>query len=578
MLSFIMLHYEVLPDEAVKINGVPVYTPEELEKVKGKAQWLISSPNMYTIPQPPIGIRHVRARANGKYGLDDRMQHPQVVCKGFEWIGCIPQPCRELQLLWWTPRLEDTKLVTGTWFQTDCRILKEEHVDALRGQATICFEIAFKALERLRSATLLSSMVAHTQQCLERLTYGLPYRDLLLTVGDIQRACLDIRGLSTYIMTFWPRTIPTSMEALKTYDVDGSLMGCFTHSREEAQFLHRIGIPVWWICPNFTVNEFDTRVWISARQPTTTIDHSVVEAEYVEAESGKTVFEDVYVGLPGTDMQRSTLCLGCRVFDVTEASAIAYRKLEQKYRVESSGSGSSIAPQPVYIYSLPDFLKPDPGPSAETIVAAHPSITTTPSTGSSNLPHVALSPSSDPTFSSSSSPSADIPVSRQPPMPAKTNKRPPEIPEWVRALTDIQPLLKPGQRQAPHYAGYQLPEIGIFYNATPENELVYIATWLATRQVHLYNLSNGVQLRTIKRQQWQHYLKAILKSLNPDGGPPGIASSLTLHDATPGHPSSSATLSLPTSSNPPIPSNAGPSKPNKKSKRKSKSGSDRPSK
>ncbi|KAJ2935927.1 hypothetical protein H1R20_g1168, partial [Candolleomyces eurysporus] len=578
MLSFMMLEEEVLPDEAVKLNGSPEYTLEELKKAKGHAQWLISSPNMYSIPQALIGVRHVRARANGKYGLDDRMLHPQVVCKGYEWIGCIPKPCNDLHILRWTPRLEDTTSVTGTWFETDCRIFKEEHVDALRGQATLCFDIAFKTLERQRSATILSSMVAHTQQCLERLTYGLPYRDLLLTVGDIQRACLDIRGLSTYITTFWPRSVPTSMESLKPHCVDTSLMGCFTHSREEAQFLHSIGIPVWWIRPAFSVNQFDTRVWTSARQSTTYIDPSVVKADYIEAESGRKVFTDVYVGLAGTDLQRSTLRLGCRVFDVTEASAIAYQRLEKKYRQSSTEAGSSIPSQPVYIYSLLDFLKPNPGPSAETIAAAHP-LPTTPSPSSSNLPPASLSASSDQSSSSSSNPSADIPVSRHPPMPPKTDTRPPEIPVWRRALTNIQPLLKSGQRQAPHYAGYQLPEIGLFYNATAENELIYIATWLATRQVHLYNLANGVQLGTIKRQQWQHYLKAILKSLNPEGGPSGIANSLTLQDATPGQPSSLSTHSLPTSSShtlPAIPS--GQSKPSTKSKRKSKSGSNRPSK
>ncbi|RXW12570.1 hypothetical protein EST38_g13284 [Candolleomyces aberdarensis] len=580
MLSFMILDNEVLPEEAVKINGSPVYTPEELEKVRPHALWLVTSPNMYSIPQPPIGIRHVRARANGKYGLDDRMQHPQVVCKGYEWIGCIPRPREDLQILRKTPRLEDTKLVTGTWIDTDCRILSAEFVDALRGQATLCFDIAFKTLERQRTATILSSMVAHTQQCLERLTYGLPYRDLILTVGDIQRACLDIRGLSTYITTFWPRSTPTSMEGLKPHNVDTSLIGCFTHSREEAQFLHSIGIPVWWIRPNFTVNQFDTRVWTSARQTTTYIDPSVVKEEYLEAESGRRVFEDVYVGLPGTDLQRSTLRLGCRVFDVTEASAIAYQRLEKKYRTNSSGSSGTIVPQPVYIYSLPDFLKPNPGPSAETIAAAHPPTDAMLSPGSSilsssisNHPPGSLSPSSDlSSFSSSSSPSVDIHVSRQPPMPLKTEKRPPDIPVWRNALTDIQPLLKPGARLAPHYDGYKLPEIGIFYNATAENELIYLATWLATRQVHLYNLSNGVQLGTIKRQQWQNYLKAILKSLNPEGGPPGILDSSALQDPTPAHPSSSSMPSLPSY---PSQATSASHDPNSKRKSKSKSGSER---
>jgi hypothetical protein len=217
----------------------------------------------------------------------------------------------------------------------------------------MCFDITFKALKQQKTMTVLSSLVTHTQQCIKRLTYSFPYHDLLLTVGEIQCACLDIQGLSTYITKFWPRTIPTSLEELKVlHRINTSLMGCFTHSRDEAQFLHSIGIPVWWIRPNFIVNQFDTRVYTSTRRAGTFIDPGVVKEEYIEAGSGKKVFEDVYVGLPGTSMQQSTLQLECCVFNVTKASAIAYQKLEQKYCTNSSGIGSGIAPQPGMISSV----------------------------------------------------------------------------------------------------------------------------------------------------------------------------------------------------------------------------------
>jgi hypothetical protein len=94
------------------------------------------------------------------------------------------------------------------------------------------------------------------------------------------------------------------------------------------------------------MNQHDTRIWVEARQSTLGINPLLVEVKYLEAETGKPVFEDIYVGLLGTDMQQATLYLGCQVFDVTESSTIAYERLKKKYCVEQSGSGSNIASQP----------------------------------------------------------------------------------------------------------------------------------------------------------------------------------------------------------------------------------------
>ncbi|TEB22293.1 hypothetical protein FA13DRAFT_1572683, partial [Coprinellus micaceus] len=73
----------------------------------------------------------------------------------------------------------------------------------------------------------------------------LTHVDILVTVGDFQRSCLNIHGIIGYMVIFYPRSYPLTIEQTTTWPCDNTIMGGFTQSREEAQFLHSISIPVW---------------------------------------------------------------------------------------------------------------------------------------------------------------------------------------------------------------------------------------------------------------------------------------------------------------------------------------------
>ncbi|TEB19809.1 hypothetical protein FA13DRAFT_1646079, partial [Coprinellus micaceus] len=72
-----------------------------------KVHWVITSPNYKGVPKPNLGIRSLFAKSNRCYGLDDRMLHPQLVSKGFEWAVCIPKKTDKFPGLWWRPTEND---------------------------------------------------------------------------------------------------------------------------------------------------------------------------------------------------------------------------------------------------------------------------------------------------------------------------------------------------------------------------------------------------------------------------------------------------------------------------------------
>ncbi|KAJ2917052.1 hypothetical protein MD484_g3367, partial [Candolleomyces efflorescens] len=541
VFSYHVLEAPVRPEESLTIRGTPLFNTVELEKlIKADVVWTITSPNMCFVPRAPYGQREVRARRDGRYGLDDRMLHPQFVCQDFQWISCIPRFTPELWILWWTPTPDDAPLIEGTIILTDVRTLKAEYMAELRQQQSESCEIAFQSLARHPQNTLLSSLATHTQQCLERLTFGLSLHKMRNTIGDLQRSCLDIRGFVTYIDKFYPRHLSNSTQDLsRVHPVDTTIMGGFTHSFSDVQLMHRIGIPVWWIRPSTHFSISDTRVRINGLCKNMVVDERVVIEDFYAPGSDIPAFENIYVGLPGTRLQRQTQRLGCRVVDMVEPTRMAWSTLIKKH----VDTNPTFPTQPVHLFSLPPL-------------ASLPNLPSTSASVAQNRPSQSLPTSSQANDPSSSSSSSDItPLTTFDPIPPRNGVRPPEISIWQAAVMKIKNAKekeeearreesrkkkKQKSKKGSHlnatpapastaassplnpkstlYLGYRVPDPNIIMNAQGNNAVVYMATWLAQRSVHLYNLSGkgALLVKSITRQQWLHHLKGILGSIRPD--------------------------------------------------------------
>ncbi|KAK7025383.1 hypothetical protein VNI00_016019 [Paramarasmius palmivorus] len=62
----------------------------------------ITSPNDFHIPEPPVGsTRDLYRRADGRYGLDDPIQHPQPFNSRSPYLPCIPaRPLNDVYPFW----------------------------------------------------------------------------------------------------------------------------------------------------------------------------------------------------------------------------------------------------------------------------------------------------------------------------------------------------------------------------------------------------------------------------------------------------------------------------------------------
>ena len=105
-LCWDVIDCRVRSGEVISEAGINTYI-EHPDQKDLSHWWVITTPNAGHVPTAPIGIRQLQARADGRFGLDDRTLHPQMYVLGFEYICCIPRKDESRHMLWWTPTLAD---------------------------------------------------------------------------------------------------------------------------------------------------------------------------------------------------------------------------------------------------------------------------------------------------------------------------------------------------------------------------------------------------------------------------------------------------------------------------------------
>ncbi|KAJ2911998.1 hypothetical protein MD484_g8421, partial [Candolleomyces efflorescens] len=468
-LSYYVLDHQLPPSEFL-FEGTKLPS----KYANSPTFWLVTSPNMDFIPEVPAGQRRIRARRDGRFGLDDRTLHPQFMYHGFDYMACIPRRCESLKLLWWTPTTDDAPSVEGNTIAYQIRVLSPLRVRELREIEEECRKRGFGVLASNPSATMLSLLIVHAEQCLQRLeTYGITFQSILETVADFQRTCLDIIALCNYLETFHPRTLPISPEQNKIWPVDTSMMGIFTESLQAAQYFHRMGLPVWLVQPQFAVQPRCMKIYSSARKDMLVRDSSIVLDEFMAAVDIENPYPDLYAGFPSSRMHMSMQRIGCRVADYTEQSR---RFWDKQY------GGSTQPLQQLNVFTLPpETTRPtNPTPLHST---------------SAFISHLS-SPNPDP------DPEAETP---------------PRIPVWAAAVEAIDKSKPPQVSKDSPFWGYRLPPPSLFTkSSTRRGRVIYIATWLATRCVHMANVLDGIFTGPLSTQNWRNFLHTVSTILQPE--------------------------------------------------------------
>jgi hypothetical protein len=284
--------------------------------------FVITSPNAPSVPYIDLHEpTELRARADGRFGLEDCFQRPQIWSNSHPWAPCILRKPRAeelathiLAILWWTPTAKFYELEPGCAFGDLGRLSKKawEPLQQLQMHLT----------KRLQVYLEHNSIdpAAHTYEFSMRSTLlrlrdqPLSFRDTIYQVAEFQRLCLDINAMLDYVTIFHPRLSSHGDQPKPSAELH--IMGAFTNDPEVTSKLHQCGIPVWLV-------RHETQVSTSTRIIAKVTYDVIPSEDEVEQRSWSAVhnqldkpFPTIQIGSGGTARHNASRQMGSAFVDL----------------------------------------------------------------------------------------------------------------------------------------------------------------------------------------------------------------------------------------------------------------------
>ncbi|EAU84173.1 hypothetical protein CC1G_12744 [Coprinopsis cinerea okayama7 len=496
--------YYIIP-EPLKLKEVASRAGESTVTATGKDvvwYWVATSPNMDRIPLVPRGWRVIQPRADGRYGVDDRTQYPIYFCDGFVYACCIPKKVPEMRLLRYTPPASDCPIVAQNGAE-NIRFLKRtilDEYDKYRKTYAAKAEDYHKA-NPLSTNGYLRAMVAHMNDVYLRLeTCGMTYKEILLYNAEFQAACLDIHGWLDYTLIFGPRARKPLAPDERPPEVDDNRLGCFTEDFEVACQVYRMGIPVYYLRPSYTIMASGDRQISVIHGEVAPMPPLVQTQQYAE---GTTIspYPPVAEGPPGPWIYQAQQRLGCSMVDLRLPSArgtiasdgsvrqpsLVHPALQPASTSAAVATSQTVGP----IRKHQTSHRTSPYPQVEMTLNP-PKLSRSSSSSSVKSSRISLSRSSS---SSSVSSVVQSPRTRPlPPLQAPQLQRfkditldfwPPSIPSWVTALNAVD-TTKPRYPREGWKLGFGVPDPWLF--TKEKDREVFVIAWLLSRGTQLGSL------------------------------------------------------------------------------------------
>lgn len=283
--------------------------------------YVITSPNMRFVPLYYFDPQPLRARGDGRFGLEDCWQHAQVWAEKYSFAPAIlrkPSTAIELEghefrLLWWNPQPSDYILLQGSAF-ADLGKLSQQAAEPL-------LEVQRKISERLRKfaeQNIIPNPVHYYEAsmrstCTRLQDCPLTFRDVVGQVTEFQRICLDLLAMLDWLDIFHPRSIDESRNCPRPADF--MRIGCFTSNPEVTKRLFLAGLPVWLIRFEHAIPSTTKIKSVTAYAPPS---RDIIVDDWQDQSGASYPFPTLHLGLSGADRHKASRQLGRAFVDVPD--------------------------------------------------------------------------------------------------------------------------------------------------------------------------------------------------------------------------------------------------------------------
>lgn len=212
-------------------------------------QWVLTSPNVTFVPNPVLDHIRVEVRSDGRFGLQDPIQWPQLFSRMYSHYPLIlrrpADPNDPRQPIWWRPTKQDFIPIhrsavscLGTLAAQPRRRLGQL-VEGMTSRVSLFVEKQTKPNQYINFCNL--SMRA----AFNCLTFPSTYRDLVVQVANVQRYWLESNAMLEYLGNHIDRFLTLAVGPPPPAEL--SFMGTYTADPVAAWKLFSAGIPVWLI-------------------------------------------------------------------------------------------------------------------------------------------------------------------------------------------------------------------------------------------------------------------------------------------------------------------------------------------
>ncbi|KAI0711728.1 hypothetical protein C8Q76DRAFT_623299, partial [Earliella scabrosa] len=210
----------------------------------------ITSPNQDWVPAPPSLSGAITTYTDGSWGVHEYSRWPQLLTRNMWHVACIPR-CEQgntvPSVLWlrlhpdrdWVEDTSTGLIGMGSLTPT----LREELHSAAYSIITRVTSITGVPDHRL---AFLRELCLVLQQCVERMKrLPSPAAVAIALAAHIQRLCLELMGLETYLKIVLPRLECGADHSLRPLPI----LGLFVDDTRHAAKFVRAGVPTWLIQP-----------------------------------------------------------------------------------------------------------------------------------------------------------------------------------------------------------------------------------------------------------------------------------------------------------------------------------------
>ncbi|KZP26249.1 hypothetical protein FIBSPDRAFT_949715 [Athelia psychrophila] len=225
--------------------------PEDARVLVHKPPWVYTSPNLSVIPFFDPQPTELRARHDGRFGMEDYVSHPQGYSETFPWAPLIPrQPtttdalrAHPYTLCWYDLIQEDWVAPIGCAFTGVGTLELAPYTEMY----VLAVSVNTRAVSLYAGQSVPHEMVTVARamfSVLERLkSLPLGFRDLVLQWTQVQRLVLDLVAMESYYAHF----LSAMMQRDQRHQVNLNLLGCFSTNPAVVDNMYWAGVPVVYV-------------------------------------------------------------------------------------------------------------------------------------------------------------------------------------------------------------------------------------------------------------------------------------------------------------------------------------------